>query len=491
MNQLDAFSEELLSAYLDDELSSEERQRVEQLLDEQPQLQQRLAELRALGGQLQNLPRYALGKDAAARILQAVAQAPTPADSDELLSGYLDGQLSPEESQEVERRLADDPQQRQTYAGLRRLRDSFRALPKYRLDDGFAERVLRQAERQMLSSPDQSPVVVRPAATDSGRGRRRSTIFWLGLTVAVALLLAVGLPLLSSRRSPDVAQPDRASQPTAPDIGPIAPQLPDVAPGTLARQGVKPAVPTGQPSAGAGSPLQFVSLDMRQKLLLVYELSVTPDGVKTDVFTKLLGRHNIQVHQAVPVGPRDQEALLKQRFLQGVVISGGDRQDMDEIQLFLVFCKASQADSIYQDLMAQPVGVGSFGLNLTTHDANDDVVRRTLAAHDAVPQPGTAIQLLASFAMLSRTARQIGAFGKIQVDSALLTPLRKPAAAKPSAKAQGDSTPPSATEPAPETPPANPAEDAAASAEALAADFDCEVLFVVRHLKPIAGTDGK
>jgi hypothetical protein len=218
---------------------------------------------------------------------------------------------------------------------------------------------------------------------------------------------------------------------------------------------------------------------------------VTPDGVKTDVFTKLLGRHNIQVHQAVPVGPRDQEALLKQRFLQGVVISGGDRQDMDEIRLFLVFCKASQADSIYQDLMAQPVGVGSFGLNLTTHDANDDVVRRTLAAHDAEPQPGTAIQLLASFAMLSRTARQIGAFGKIQVDSALLTPLRKPAAAKPSGKAQGDSTPPSATEPAPETPPANPAEDAAASAEALAADFDCELLFVVRHLKPIAGTDGK
>jgi hypothetical protein len=114
-----------------------------------------------------------------------------------------------------------------------------------------------------------------------------------------------------------------------------------------------------------------------------------------------------------------------------------------------------------------------------------------LAAHDAEPQPGTAIQLLASFAMLSRTARQIGAFGKIQVDSALLTPLRKPAAAKPSGKAQGDSTPPSATEPAPETPPANPAEDAAASAEALAADFDCELLFVVRHLKPIAGTDGK
>ncbi|MBN8626019.1 MAG: zf-HC2 domain-containing protein [Planctomycetes bacterium] len=55
--------EELISAYLDDELSAEERVRAEQLLTERADLRRLLEELRSVREGLQSLPAYALGDD--------------------------------------------------------------------------------------------------------------------------------------------------------------------------------------------------------------------------------------------------------------------------------------------------------------------------------------------------------------------------------------------------------------------------------------------
>lgn len=70
---------------------------------------------------------------------------------DELLSAYLDGELSADQQAEVERRLASDPRARQLVDDLRALRATLQELPEQSLDEDLAPLVLRLAERRMLT----------------------------------------------------------------------------------------------------------------------------------------------------------------------------------------------------------------------------------------------------------------------------------------------------------------------------------------------------
>jgi len=70
----DVFSEELLSAYLDDELSADERGRVESALEENGDLRRILDDLQMVSAQLQQLPRYQVGRDLSAEVLCKIEQ---------------------------------------------------------------------------------------------------------------------------------------------------------------------------------------------------------------------------------------------------------------------------------------------------------------------------------------------------------------------------------------------------------------------------------
>jgi hypothetical protein len=69
---------------------------------------------------------------------------------DELLSAYLDGELSGDELRRVEQLLVDNAEYRQLYEELRALGSSFQALPRYRLAEDLSQRVLRRAEQSLL-----------------------------------------------------------------------------------------------------------------------------------------------------------------------------------------------------------------------------------------------------------------------------------------------------------------------------------------------------
>ncbi len=71
--------------------------------------------------------------------------------SDELLSAYLDGELNAEERAYVEAQLRERVELRRLCDELRALRATLQAMPVARPPENFAERVLRQAERQMLA----------------------------------------------------------------------------------------------------------------------------------------------------------------------------------------------------------------------------------------------------------------------------------------------------------------------------------------------------
>src|SRR5688500_13898316 len=86
--------------------------------------------------------------------------------NDELISAYLDGELSPDEQACVEQTLVESAEFRQMFEELRTLRGDLQTLPSHRLPADFSERVLERADRAMLREA-QSFVAAGSAANNS------------------------------------------------------------------------------------------------------------------------------------------------------------------------------------------------------------------------------------------------------------------------------------------------------------------------------------
>jgi negative regulator of sigma E activity len=112
-----------------------------------------------------------------------------PLSDDELLSAYLDGELAGEELARAERLVAEQPGSRQWLAELRALGEGLRALPRSHLGEGFPERVLRKAERQLLSE-SQVPLA-SPADSSPARWRNKRPWIYAAASLAAGLLVAV------------------------------------------------------------------------------------------------------------------------------------------------------------------------------------------------------------------------------------------------------------------------------------------------------------
>jgi negative regulator of sigma E activity len=112
--------------------------------------------------------------------------------TDELLSAYLDGELSPAEQAQVESHLAGDPEARQLLDELRILASDVRSLPRHKAGEGFSERVVRAA---LAAQPASDANVVTSASagrSTAAGGRRRVPAMLAGaLAVAAAVALAV------------------------------------------------------------------------------------------------------------------------------------------------------------------------------------------------------------------------------------------------------------------------------------------------------------
>lgn len=75
-----------------------------------------------------------------------------PIPDDELISAYLDDELSRDDRLRAEQLLLDRADLRRLFEELRGLRDGLRGLPKFSLGDEFSSAVLRKAERSVLQS---------------------------------------------------------------------------------------------------------------------------------------------------------------------------------------------------------------------------------------------------------------------------------------------------------------------------------------------------
>lgn len=101
--------------------------------------------------------------------------------SDELLSAYLDGELSPKQVAQIEQWVSESPDARRRLEDFRRISGWIQELPRAELPSEFASQVLREAERQML--------LPAPAPRPTFARRLR----WWTLAVAAPLSAAAAL----------------------------------------------------------------------------------------------------------------------------------------------------------------------------------------------------------------------------------------------------------------------------------------------------------
>ncbi len=128
-------------------------------------------------------------------------------DFSELISAFLDGEVTPEQQARVEERLVDNAEDRRLFEEMRAMRNGLQSLPRHELDRDLSEIVLRRAERAMLANeapiPGEKSTEPPPVAEDRERSATAIVahkpssseppssrpLIWFGLTVAAAVLV--------------------------------------------------------------------------------------------------------------------------------------------------------------------------------------------------------------------------------------------------------------------------------------------------------------
>jgi hypothetical protein len=114
---------------------------------------------------------------------------------EELLSAYLDGELSADERAQVEAWLAESAEYRQLYEELRAVRRDLELLPRHKLERDLGPTVLGRAEREVLSGNGRASTSQVQPRSAVGRwwsqGRSRRMYLWPAAAIAAALVIAL------------------------------------------------------------------------------------------------------------------------------------------------------------------------------------------------------------------------------------------------------------------------------------------------------------
>jgi anti-sigma factor RsiW len=118
---------------------------------------------------------------------------------EDLLSAYLDGEVTAEEGALVDARLAESAEWRAVLAEVRETRELLRGLPTREAPDGFWEAMLAADDPE----PEQAAPVVPIESARHRRGKR--IVAWCAGAAAAAAVVAVLLVPSQSQVKPSVA----------------------------------------------------------------------------------------------------------------------------------------------------------------------------------------------------------------------------------------------------------------------------------------------
>ncbi|MBC8353424.1 MAG: hypothetical protein H8E66_15605 [Planctomycetes bacterium] len=195
--------------------------------------------------------------------------------TEERISAYVDGELEGDELELVERLLAESAEYRQLLAELQELRASLQPNPSFNLPADFHKRIVDQIEDLDGIPPKELPIAL------SKESKRNP---WRSVAVAVASLaamIAVAVML----------------QPSTPD----------------------PIIPGG---SGYGiAKVMPVYLRQDPKYVMVYDVTVTPDGQKNGAVDQLLKKLGIGIDPALRLDDQLEKELMAIR--ESEIVLGG------------------------------------------------------------------------------------------------------------------------------------------------------------------------
>ncbi len=109
----------------------------------------------------------------------------------ELLSAYLDGELTAAQQARVERLLAENPKAKQLLDELRALSATLQSLPQEKLGEDLSPFVLRQAERELLTG-SRSPLPARARVRQMlSHMLSRRALAWAAAAVVIAVVVTI------------------------------------------------------------------------------------------------------------------------------------------------------------------------------------------------------------------------------------------------------------------------------------------------------------
>lgn len=469
MNHRDRLTDELLSAYLDGELTGEELERVERALAEDASCQQTLDELKSLRVEMQVLPRYQLDERFHERVLTASRRKPR------VPGGVSDDALS-RDGDAVERGLgglnstgAPDSTGGKARPIVYALLALAAALVVMLGTPGEKGREKRAARDAMVTVPGtQSPdnedpgslVAVGPAEHEhaeaehseaehtEGWGRARPAERDAAEQAAAEGLAAKGgeraqggasggVSPEGDRRQPETRQlaggsnrsgtdgssssgGDRAS--ATDSAARMSPERADLRPSKPVEQAAPAADPAHVVGAQGGDarPRNVGAEQPLLEYLLVVNVDVTPAGTKKQAFVNALQGHRIRFEADLDADDALERALLNSQMLAPIP---ADAEDRAPVELFYVVATGGQIDSAVNHLANSEL-VGRVRLDVAMKNEQIQVFRklrladaRDRAARQRVAdQFGRARRLLLDLALMSSTAQQLGAQGLLTSD---------------------------------------------------------------------------
>jgi hypothetical protein len=427
MHQRDEATHELVSAYLDGELTRDERTRVEHLLTTSPDHRQVFEEMRAVGNGLRQLPTWQLDPEFPARVIDRVRAARTPGDEADRGGRRAD----------VRSRAGDLFQ-----AGPRSRLIAATALAAavlllvwgtgwivWNLPGGTGR--LARTDRPADFDQDAAPVPPGDRAPEKAPRPGEPTS---GDDATSGVTRSAPAPADPERRSParGEEQAGRGQGVGRSDRGVVTDSERDLVAGVAPVEGRVPSppdVPSPEPAMAAPPsadddgpppvPVPAVA-PLNEQLLLVMDVVLTPVGKQRAAFEQALAAQGITYDAAVTVGAELEKTLLASRFFDPLVVpesplSGVDqqtgRQTGDAMSLVYVITRAGHVDDLWQlfdtdpdhfqqvtmDLAVRPEDLSMFAdlrraidgqdaVSVTAADAEHD--RRRAAAHQLLLAPG-------------------------------------------------------------------------------------------------------
>lgn len=330
---------------------------------------------------------------------------------DELISAYLDGEVTADERAKVERLLAADPRSRQLLEELRALRGSLASLPRHALEADFSDRVMEAAERRMLLEP--RPASESSPSADLDRAARRQRLLrplaYACATIAAALLVMALTPFFDTRDGRELAR--------APEGDPLAAQ-PQRRSGELrAVDEAEHFAKSGEPAAAAGGrhgaipsaatglsamPMRVVGNGAADDLLIV-RCQVNRANWRESDFTALLHDQGI-VWETVAINgaaapaddaPEPQADVARATTDEKGILSRGERAADEEVaadavEFVVIDASVDQLDATLAAMKQRPEAFEEFFVCAAPHDASQVMLAEQ---HNRLPIEATRQQI--------------------------------------------------------------------------------------------------